>query len=76
MDVGIVMTPEPFPLHVPDAAIADLKERLGRTRLPDQTPGPAWAYGTDVAWLQAAVTHWRERFDWSRSNAAAESAQP
>ena len=35
--------PEPFELQVPDAAIADLRERLARTRFPDQTPGPPWA---------------------------------
>ncbi|MBV9757102.1 MAG: epoxide hydrolase N-terminal domain-containing protein, partial [Alphaproteobacteria bacterium] len=40
--------PEPFTFHVPDAAIADLRERLARTRFPDQAPGPAWAYGSDV----------------------------
>ena len=27
--------PEPFTLHVPDAALADLRERLARTRFPD-----------------------------------------
>ena len=39
---------EPFALHVSDDAITDLRERLARTRLPDQAPGPPWAYGTDV----------------------------
>jgi microsomal epoxide hydrolase len=39
--------PEAFRLHVPDAAIADLRDRLSRTRLPDQAPGEPWAYGTD-----------------------------
>ena len=39
--------PEAFRLHVPDAAIADLGDRLSRTRLPDQAPGEPWAYGTD-----------------------------
>ena len=30
--------PETFNLHVPDAALADLRERLSRTRFPDQAP--------------------------------------
>ena len=29
------MTPAPFTLQVPDAAIADLRDRLARTRFPD-----------------------------------------
>ena len=39
------MAPQPrsFSLSVPDAAIADLRERLARTRLPDQAPGAPWA---------------------------------
>ena len=34
-----------FKLSVSAADIADLRERLGRTRFPDQAPGPAWEYG-------------------------------
>ncbi len=37
---------QPFRLHIPDAAIADLRGRLERTRFPDQAPGDPWAYGT------------------------------
>jgi len=36
-------TPAPFHLHVPDADIEDLRARLARARLPDRTPGEAWA---------------------------------
>src|ERR671933_489227 len=56
--------PEAFSLSVPDANIADLRDRLARTRFPDQAPGPAWAYGTDVAWMRELVDHWRTSFDW------------
>ena len=56
--------PEAFRLAVPDADIADLRERLKRTRYPDQAPGPAWAYGTDVAWMRGLTNYWREKFDW------------
>ena len=58
------MTPQSFTLHVADTAIADLRERLARTRFPDQAPGAPWAYGTDVAWMKELVAYWRERFDW------------
>lgn len=46
------MTPRPFQLRIEDDAIVDLRERLQRTRFPDQAPGAAWAYGTDLVWLR------------------------
>jgi len=56
--------PRPFTLQVPDAEIADLRERLTRTRFPDQAPDAPWAYGTDVGYLQQLVAYWRTQFDW------------
>jgi pimeloyl-ACP methyl ester carboxylesterase len=60
--------PVPFTLHVPDAAIADLRERLARTRLPDQA-GEPWAYGSDVAYMQELVRYWHDEFDWRAAEA-------
>ncbi|MBD2750730.1 epoxide hydrolase [Microvirga sp. BT688] len=61
--------PQPFSLHIPDAAISDLQQRLSRTRLPDQAPGEPWAYGTDVAYMSTLVEYWRDRFDWRAQEA-------
>jgi microsomal epoxide hydrolase len=61
--------PVPFTLHVPDTAIADLRERLARTRFPDQAPGEPWTYGTDVAYLQELVRYWQDDFDWRAAEA-------
>jgi pimeloyl-ACP methyl ester carboxylesterase len=58
-----------FKLSVPAADIADLRERLGRTRFPDQAPGPAWEYGADVAWMRKLVEYWRDDFDWRAQEA-------
>jgi hypothetical protein len=55
---------EVFKLSVPEADIADPRERLKHARLPDQAPGPAWAYGTDVRWIRGLVDYWRNDFDW------------
>jgi microsomal epoxide hydrolase len=62
-------TPKPFILRVPDDALADLAERLGRTRFPDQAPGEPWAYGTDLGWMRDLVAHWRDHFDWRAQEA-------
>ncbi|WP_210261215.1 epoxide hydrolase family protein [Enterovirga aerilata] len=64
-----VVAMTPYALHVADEAIADLRERLARTRFPDQAPGQSWAYGTDVDWLKDLVAYWRERFDWREAEA-------
>jgi pimeloyl-ACP methyl ester carboxylesterase len=61
--------PQPFTLAVPEAAVADLRERLARTRFPDQAPGPAWAYGTDVDYLRDLVGYWHDAFDWRAQEA-------
>lgn len=63
------MTPSPFHLHVPEAAIADLRERLTRTRLPDQAPGEPWTYGTDLAWMRELTAYWLHEFDWRAQEA-------
>ena len=72
--------PQPFTLYIPDDAIADLRERLARTRYPDQPPGAPWAYGTDVGYLQQLVEYWRTAFDWraeeARLNAFAQYKVP
>ncbi len=58
------MTPKPFTLSIPDSAIADLRERLARTRLPDEPPLPPWSTGTSVAYLKSLLDYWRTGFDW------------
>jgi pimeloyl-ACP methyl ester carboxylesterase len=63
-------SPEPFALRVPGAALADLRDRLARTRLPDQAPEPPWTYGTDLDYLRGLLAHWREAFDWRAQEAA------
>jgi pimeloyl-ACP methyl ester carboxylesterase len=63
------MQPEGFILNVPDAAIADLRERLARTRFPDQAPGEPWEYGTNVEYMRRLVEHWRNGFDWRAQEA-------
>ncbi len=63
------MIAKPFRLHVADSAIADLRERLARTRFPDQPAGEPWACGTDVAYLKQLVAYWRDDFDWRAQEA-------
>ncbi|MBK8004180.1 MAG: epoxide hydrolase [Gemmatimonadetes bacterium] len=54
----------PFRIHVPDEVLADLRTRLRSTRWPAPAPGPAWAQGTDLAYLQPLLGYWADGFDW------------
>ena len=54
----------PFRVDVPDAVLDDLRERLARTRWPDQIPGSGWGYGTDGTYLRDLCATWQSSFDW------------
>ena len=59
-----MVAPKPFTLHVPDAEIADLRERLARTRFPDEPPLAPWSTGTSLAYLKSLIDYWQNGFDW------------
>jgi microsomal epoxide hydrolase len=56
--------PTPFSLTVPDAHIADLRERLARTRWPDEPPLEPWSTGTSVGYMRELAGYWQSGFDW------------
>lgn len=61
---------EPFRIAVSDEAIADLHQRIDRTRWPDQVNDEDWSYGTDLEYLQELVNYWRHEFNWREQEAA------
>jgi hypothetical protein len=65
--------PRPFTIHVPEDILQDLRERLARTRWPDEAPGSGWRYGTNLAYLRGLCQYWRERYA-SRSCSAGRTA--
>jgi len=60
---------ERFRIEVPRAVLADLEERLARTRWPDQLPGTGWTYGADTAYLRELVSYWQNGYDWRAQEA-------
>jgi pimeloyl-ACP methyl ester carboxylesterase len=56
--------PEKFTIAVPDEVLADLRERLSRTRLPGEVTNSGWTYGTNLAYLKELIGYWRTRYDW------------
>jgi pimeloyl-ACP methyl ester carboxylesterase len=60
---------ERFTINVPDKVLKDLKERLARTRWPDQLPGTGWDYGADTSYLRVLAHYWQTKFDWRAQEA-------
>lgn len=54
--------PRPFTVHVPDQVLTDLRERLARSRIPDDSPRRP-AAGMTAAYLRELVDHWIS-WDW------------
>lgn len=61
----------PWRLEVDDAVLADLRERLKRTRLPDAIIADAgWAYGAEPSYLRRLLDYWLDGYDWRAAEAA------
>jgi epoxide hydrolase len=58
-----------FRVEVPEAAVADLRERLQRTRWPAELGGVGWTRGVPRAYLQELVDYWRAGYDWRQQEA-------
>ena len=56
----------PFRIYIPDAVLEDLRDRLARTRWPDEIPGSDWTYGSNLAYVKELVEYWRTEFDWRK----------
>ncbi len=54
----------PFRIEVPDAVLADLAERLARSRFPGEVAGSGWEYGTNLGYLKELMAYWRDSYDW------------
>ncbi|GAA2101341.1 epoxide hydrolase [Streptomyces albiaxialis] len=54
---------EPFPPHIPDAALADLRARLDAVRLPEPETVPDASQGIELDALRALLDAWRQH-DW------------
>ena len=59
-----VDTIEEFRIDIPQAELDDLRDRLGRTRWPDQLPGVGWDYGIALDDVRELAEYWRTGYDW------------
>jgi len=54
----------PFSIQIEEEILSDLRERILKTRWPDQAPGAAWEQGTDLEYLRQLLAYWADEFDW------------
>lgn len=59
----LVLNVEPLRVALDPAVLEDLRERIARTRWPQEPPEPGWAYGTELGYLRALLDSWHA-FDW------------
>ncbi|HEY1294455.1 MAG TPA: epoxide hydrolase [Chloroflexota bacterium] len=55
---------QPFQIHILDRDIDDLRERLARTRWPDEIPNQSWSRGVPLAYARELAEYWRNGYDW------------
>ena len=59
----------PFRIDVSDADLEDLRDRLTKTRWPDELPGVGWSYGVSRDFVNEMTELWRTSFDWRKQEA-------
>ena len=66
---------EPWPIHLSDEVLDDLRGRLRRARLAPDFENDDWEYGTNGEYLADLVRYWADEFDW-RAQETAMNAYP
>ncbi len=59
----------PFQVHVPEAALVDLRRRIAETRWPDKETVTDGSQGNQLGKLQEIVRHWGTDYDWRKVEA-------
>lgn len=60
----------PFQIAIDDDVLADLHDRLARTRWPEREAVDDWSQGIPLAYVQEVAEHWRTSYDWRAREAA------
>jgi pimeloyl-ACP methyl ester carboxylesterase len=63
------MSINPFTIAIPQADLDDLRDRLARTRWPNELPGVGWSRGVPLGYLQGLAEYWRTSYDWRKQEA-------
>lgn len=64
------MEKERFVVAIDDETLADLRERLAKTRWPDEVANASWEYGTNLSYLKELVQYCLHTYDWRQHERA------
>src|SRR5216684_4300654 len=59
----------PFHVNVPEAELADLRQRLAQTRLPDKETVTDYSQGVPLKTVQQVLSYWQSNYDWRKVEA-------
>src|SRR5256885_14476184 len=59
----------PFHINIPEAELADLRQRLAQTRLPDKETVTDYSQGVPLKTVQQLLRHWQTHYDWRKCEA-------
>jgi len=62
-------TIRPFEVHLPDAALVDLRRRIAATRWPDKETVADQSQVAQLVSLQELVGYWGNSYDWRKAEA-------
>jgi pimeloyl-ACP methyl ester carboxylesterase len=60
---------EPFKIEVPEVVLVDLRDRLARTRWPDEVNDENESYGTSLSYLKELCAYWKDTYRWREQEA-------
>ena len=69
METDALTDLRPFRIDVAQSEVDDLRERLRKTRWPDELPGAGWEYGIPLSLVRDLVTYWADGYDWRENEA-------
>src|ERR1700721_1256562 len=59
----------PFLVDVPESSLADLRDRLRRTRWPEPETVGDWSQGTPLAYARELCRYWLQEYEWPAAQA-------
>src|SRR5882757_6178546 len=62
-------TIRPFRVNFSDEALADLRQRLARARLPDNETVTDYSQGVPLKTVQQVLSYWQTDYDWRKVEA-------
>ena len=57
----------PFRIAIDQADLDDLRDRLSRTRWPDELPAAGWSRGVPLDYLRELAEYWRSELRLARA---------